>query len=205
MPGSLPLSLSLPRPAELLVRLTIAAMLVIWPARVFEHDIVARLLPLLQTAIPLLDSDIDVLDLTVGRIGSSDSARLRANLAHPVALSGGMLRPFAGWVEINLTLGGAVAYSVFELIVVLAWPAMTNRELAVRVLIAIPLALLLLIHVPLTLIAEIWNAIYQNFAADESSALLRLSRFIMGGGGFAVAATFAAIAIVMASERSNAR
>jgi len=72
-----------------------------------------------------------------------------------------------------------------------------------RVTLSPPLiAILLLIDVPFTVAAELWNGLYQDYAPHEICVLMVWSRFLMGGGGYMLAILFAGIAISAANRIS---
>ena len=117
-------------------------------------------------------------------------------------VAGQTLNPFgtagipAGYAQVDCTLGGVLEYSCVLLILALGWPARRARELAVRLVLCAPLLLLLvLLDVPSTVIAELWNSFEQDANVHLVSNWMIWSRFLMGGGGFALALAFAAAAL----------
>jgi hypothetical protein len=205
MPGSSVQTTAPPRPLELLARLLAAAALVLWLSHSFQRAFVKPLIPAFSTALRILNIDFTILGIDVSEDGPNETLRFRANLAHPIEIAGRRLSPF-GWgsipeggYQVNLTLGGILQYCALTLILVLAWPARHAREFAVRLLSVLPLmGILLLIDVPFTVLAELWNAIHAGVDPHGFQPLMIWSRFLMGGGGLMLALLAAALAIALA-------
>jgi Na+/proline symporter len=144
--------------------------------------------------------------MEVVRDGEVSSLRTRANLTQPVPLGERTAYPF-GWngspiggYQVMLTTGGILGYALLLLIAVLAWPTARSRELAMRLLLAMPLlAVLLFLGGPLTILAELWNSVRQTANPESFSPLMAVSRFLMGGGGYALALLAAAVVVRQAS------
>jgi len=79
---------------ELLLRLAAAGALVLGLSTVCALNVVDRLLPAFLSEITILDPDYRILSLDVDRAASPVTVRLRANLAHPLSVSGRTLYPF---------------------------------------------------------------------------------------------------------------
>jgi hypothetical protein len=196
-----------------MVRLAIASALVLWLSHTFERTFVQSMIPAFGAAILALDGNFTLLGIDISRDdGPNETLRIRANLAHPIKVAGRTLLPF-GWgpmpeggFQLTLALGGVLQYCALMLIVVLAWPAMRAWEFALRILIAAPLmAILLLIDVPFTVLAELWGAIHRNIDPQIFQPLMIWSRFLMGGGGLVLALLMAGIAIGLGARWSRMR
>jgi hypothetical protein len=195
----------LPRPPRLVARLAFVATALLWLTHSCASVIVKPMIPALQAAVAILDDDFRILGMDVSTDGGNKTLRVRADLAHAAVVSGQVLYPISpgaelrGWMEVHLALGGVLQYPLLLLIVVLAWPAKTSRELLARIGIALPLAaLLLLLAVPSTILAELWFPIHDDYDPGSFWPLLAWSRFLMGGGGQVLGLLMGITAIVLA-------
>jgi len=195
----------LPRPLELAARLLFATMLCGGLAYACRFQLATAAVPAIRAAIAAIATDFQVLGLEVSRDDSQESLRLRANLAHPVRIAGRTLYPFgwahgtSGWMEVRLTLGGMLSHALLLVIVAVAWPFRTFTEFVVRMTTAtVSAALLLVINACSTFHAELRNLIVDTHPDGTVSFALAWSRFLMGGGGFAIAIVLAAFAIALA-------
>ncbi|MEJ0039619.1 MAG: hypothetical protein WDO68_26845 [Gammaproteobacteria bacterium] len=183
----------------------IAAAMILVAAHFFERPVAQSLVPVFSSALERVGTQFKILEIGLHRDGrSNDVIRLRANLAHPIAVTNGTAQPFEGWYEISITLGSVFSYGLLCLILAIAWPFVGAKQLFFRLIIALPLTALLLVgNVCLTFLAELWNLIRQDFDPGAPSLLLRWSRFAMGGGGFAAAIVLSAIAILATTNDAN--
>ncbi len=200
----------LPRPLELIARIALVATVLLWLANHYADGIVKPLIPAFQQVVATLDDEFTVFDMNISNDEGKRTLRVRADLAHPVLIAGQWLEPMnsnpstAGWMQVNLTLGGILQYSILLLIPVLAWPTTGIREFGIRVGLAIPLiAVLLLIDVPLSILAELWFPIHNDHDPDAFWPLLAWSRFMMGGGGQVLALAMGIVAIGLARHFSS--
>jgi hypothetical protein len=199
-----------PNPVRYMARFIFVAIVVLGTSQYFEKTILEMLLPFIRSSITLIDDNFKILGIDIGQDGSNSVMRVRADLARALVFGAKVLQPMnwdqrtAGWMEVSLTLGGILQYALLVLIAVLGWPAATAREFAVRLLISLALiALLLFVQVPFTVLAELWFPIRNDFDPSSFSLVLTWSRFLMGGGGLAMAILAAAIAIVGARAIMN--
>ncbi|HTY93530.1 MAG TPA: hypothetical protein VMC02_06565 [Steroidobacteraceae bacterium] len=191
------------------MRLVIAGVIVLGMLYVAGRTLVGPLVPALAATVHVIDPDFTVLSASVGQHGAMQTVAFRADLAGPLELAGRTLYPLGwntaqpqGWFQIDLSLGGLLQYSALLLIIVLGWPARKAREFALRLALCLPLAaLLVFIAAPSTVIAELWKLLGDQFAPGEVSGWLVWSRFLMGGGGLAIAGILAAGVIVVAQRR----
>lgn len=207
MPGNVTPHAPLPRLPELLLRLLLAGALAFCLSAAYEKVLVGAMLPLFDRVITTLDSDFTILGSNIGTDRTNAAAIFRANLSHPLEIGGKTLYPFgygqmpAGAFQVAITLGGVLGYADLLLILVLAWPGAGVREYGLRIVIAAPLIVaLMLIDVPVTVLGELVNGV--TGAADQGRIppLLICSRLLMGGGGFAIAAFLAFVAISLAAR-----
>jgi hypothetical protein len=205
-PGTRPLRA---RPLWILARLLLASIVVMGGLQIWRQSLIEPMIPLLRGAVEFVAPDFQVDVVDIAHRGLNDTLRFRANLAAPIFFAGHTIYPF-GWgnrprggYQISLTLGGLLGYVALFLIIIIALPARGVRNHVFRLVLSPPLiAILLLIDAPFTVAAELWNALYQDYAPHEICALMVWSRFLMGGGGYVLAILFAGIAISAANRIS---
>ena len=208
----------LPSPLSIALRVIAACTLVLGAGHFIERRTVEALIPMYRATMSLLDTRFKMEDAAVVETGGNETLRFRANLARPITVDGHTLYPFgwnggpSGGIQVTNTVGGVLAYSALVLVVVLAWPAKRFKELGFRTLLIVPLlAVLLLIDIPITTPAAMWNSLGEFLPTDGTGAGIGpsagtvWSRFMMGGGGFVIALVMAIGAIVGARSLSAAR
>ncbi|MEJ0039690.1 MAG: hypothetical protein WDO68_27205 [Gammaproteobacteria bacterium] len=193
-------------PARVALRIAIVALAVLWAGQRFDRTLVEWMLPALRASTEFLAYDFKFVGIDVVHDGLGDTLRVQANLTRPIDIAGRTVYPLGwgsrtpGWTLLNFTLGGLLQYAALLLIVVIAWPARSAKELLLRAGITVPLlAFLLLIQIPPTILAELWFPIHADTDANAFWPLLAWSRFLMGGGGFAIALALAIAAIGIAA------
>ncbi len=193
---------ALPQPLKLAVRFIAVGAILLWLSHAYERVMVEPMLPVFGATLKLIGDDFTILGMDINHEGPNESLRVRADFSHSIYVAGRVLYPMAldpktaGWMQVNLTLGGVLQYSLLMLMIVLAWPAASVREFACRFGIAAPLIVfLLLIDVPFTILAELWFPVHEDFDSKSFWPLLNWSKFLMGGGGLALAILLAIVAI----------
>jgi hypothetical protein len=200
-----------PQPAELCVRLLVAAVIVLVALHVLQRTIVEPLIPILAGAVHLIDPHFLVLSAAVGQHESVQSLVVRADLAAPMEYAGRTLYPLqwnttqpAGWFQIELSLSGLLQYSGLLMILALAWPVHGLREFALRLALCLPvMAVLIIVEVPCTVVAELWSIVRDQFAPGQYSGWLVWSRFLMGGGGLLIGSTCAVLIVTVAGRATG--
>ena len=197
-------------PLRLATRCAIVAAAVLWGGQLIERPLAQWLAPAIRGVTAFFGDDFTFLDIEVVRDGERDSLRVRANLSHPLNVGGHVVYPYGwrsqpdGWSQVNLTLKGLFQYAAMLLIVVFAWPAAHALELLRRAALTVPLiVLLLLVQIPPTILAELWFPLHADFDAHSFWPLLAWSRFLMGGGGLAVALLLATVAIGVGKDSNR--
>jgi len=212
MVGSYTQTRALPRPLELAIRLLAASVLVLGTLHAFQRPIVEPMIPAFRAAVRLLATEFVIDSAEIVQEGPNETLRFQANLSMPLTFAGRTLYPF-GWsgvvpqggYQVALNLGSVLQYCALTLIAVVAWPASHFKEFSMRLALSTPLlSLLLLIHVPFTTVAELWGLLYDDYDPSGFCAWLVWSRFLMGGGGLALASLAGALAIAAAKHWASA-
>lgn len=199
-----------PSPLRLLGRVVLSTALVLGAAHVVERPAVRALIPVFRGVINLIDDNFVFNEIVITQDGASDVVRFRANLASPLTLDHRIVYPF-GWngtqeggFQVTYTVGGVLTYSALMLIIVLAWPANGVKEWSVRLLLcAACSSVLLLIDVPTTVLAELWNGLGNMLGSSHVGGWMIWSRFLMGGGGFVIAMVMAAACVLLGRRISD--
>jgi len=204
MSGSRSASGVLPHPRDLLPRLLVAAAVLLALIYWLQRPLVRALIPAVSPAVWLLDDEFILMSVDINTDTGEDRIRVRANLTRPITIEGKTLYPF-GWrgvpqggIQITLTVGSMLQYCGLMLLFVAAWPTTSGRrgEWPIRLGLCLPLlALLLLLQVPFTVIAELRGALRDQSQTGWRDGWMLWSRFLMDGGGLVIAIAFAAIAI----------
>jgi hypothetical protein len=197
---------ALPALRRLALRFTLVAGVLLVIAGAFAATIIEPLVPVLDDVVAAVSRDFTFLGTELDHGSGQPKIVFRANLSRVQLVGNRFVYPLGfgsqpqGWYQVTLTTGGVLQHALLLLIIVLAWPA-TARELLLRCLLAVPLAALLLWqHVAVTVLAELWFVVREEPAPGEFWPLLAWSRFLMGGGGLAIALALAILAIVLAQR-----
>lgn len=209
MPGSLTQAATRwPQPLEILARALLATVLILAVDQTLGDSLVRPLLPIFRTAVPLLDARFVLIDVRLTRVGVDEVVRFRGNLSRPLVIQDRIVSPF-GWsgmpqggFQTTYTVGGVLQYAAVLLICVLAWPASGLRELTCRLALGLGCAALLcVVVVPVTVVAEFRNGLENMVAPAPPGGALIASRYLMGGGGWVIALLAAVVCIDRARRR----
>jgi len=176
-------------------------------AKLYSNDVVALLLPVIAAEAQVLDDNVSIRDLILTRERSGDTVLMRANLVRPLHFKNWTVYPLgwkprpAGWYQVHLNAHGVLQSSLILLIVVLAWPQRTGKELTFRLLITAPLMVILFaLDTPLDMLANFQEAVIRGADPQAIRPLFEWARFLEGGGSAALALAFAAVAISLAAN-----
>jgi hypothetical protein len=192
---------ALPPLRSLALRFALVGLLVLGIGTRFADALIEPLLPALGRGVDALSADVTISEVSLDRKAAPPAAVFRTNLSRITLIGGNFIYPLGedggpdGWYQVTLTTGGILQHALFLLLIVLAWPAQPST-LAWRMVLALPLAgALLLQHVGVTVLAEIWFPVHDELAPDQIWPLLAWSRFLMGGGGLVLAMVLGALVI----------
>jgi hypothetical protein len=214
MPGSLTQAVApWPRPLDLAARALLSTVIVLVVVQALGRPLVRAMLPVISTVTPFLDPRFEITDVRLAQFGADEVVRVRGNLSRPLLIGDRIIDPFgwngapAGGLQITYTAGGVLEYGALLLILVLAWPARSASELAYRMALALPCAALLpMLIVPLTVVAEFRHGLDGLLGASPPEGSLIASRYLMGGGGWVIALTAAVFCVALARRsRASAR
>ena len=196
-------------PLRLGLRLVIASVLVLGIAHFAQGSVLQSLAPLIKSVVEAVQGEFRVVSLDAATKGHNQTLQLTAVLTQPIQIKGQWIYPEA-WLgaplaaqqvsgmQVDLTAGGTLSYSLLVLIVALAWPVATGLWLLRRMAWALVFSgLLLMVNAATTFPAELWALFHDAFAPHDTWLLLVWSRMLMGGVGLMLALGFGVLAVVL--------
>jgi hypothetical protein len=198
---------ALPPLPELLARLLVVSAIVVAPLLLWQESIVQPLLGIFSREVRLVAPEFTINSAEITRRQPSQVVRFRANLSVPLEYGEQTIYPF-GWngtpqggFEVSLSLSGLFDYPAMLLIVALAWPTHSAGELGLRLIFsAVAVSALVMMETPITVAAELCNSLRGHFNLQGRCGWMVVSRFLMGGGGFALALLLATVVIVASRQ-----
>ncbi|KAF0163894.1 MAG: hypothetical protein FD157_2573 [Rhodocyclaceae bacterium] len=191
-----------PKPPELALRLLLATLLVLALAQGIGREAAQAMLPLIGHTLSWLDDHYRTVALTLGTEGADSVVRLRVTLARPLLVGGHLILPDArGWGEVTTPVGKLLQPLLVLLGLLLAWPVRRRREWPLRLLLAAPIALaLVLLDTPFALWSHLWDLHAHVYEPGRFSPLLTWTRLLDGGGRLLLGMLGAAAIVALASR-----
>lgn len=152
-------------------------------AWLWGHALIEALLPLTRAPLLWLDGRFEILHLGVERNLQDTVIRLRVNATQMIVVGSQTAWPEAGqWLEVTTTLGAMLQPLVIAVGLAAAWPGKFATRL-LRIAIAMMLGMaFLLIDIPVTLHAYVWDMYIYAFDPSYFSPLLIWHEFMHAGG-----------------------
>jgi hypothetical protein len=149
--------------------------------------LVEALLPAVHAVLGWIDDRFGILALGVERNWQDTVVRLRVNLVAPFFMGGQMISEQAdGWLEVTTTTGAVLQPLVIAPAFAFALPGAWFARLAAFALAALLGFGFLLIDLPLTLHAYVWDIFIDNLEPDRFSPLMSWHAFLHAGGRLGV-------------------
>lgn len=147
------------------------------------RELIEALLPLVRESLLWLDDSFEILALGIDQNHQDTVIRLRVNATQLIIIGTQALWPRPGeWLEVTTTLGAMLQPSTIAVGLAVAWPGSLMLRL-VRGGLALVLAIgFLLIDLPVTLYAYVWDMYIYAFAPEQFSPLLVWHEFLHAGG-----------------------
>jgi hypothetical protein len=183
----------------LLPRLVLAftlALAVVWLA---GRPLVEALLPITRHLLDWIDDRFTILHLGIDHTVQDTVIRLRVNLVRPLVVGSHLSLPSPkGWLEVTTTVGAMLQPLAIALGIAGAWPDSWRQRLRALAL-AFGLSLtFMVIDIPLTLHAYVWDMFVFHYDPQRISPLMAVHGFLHGGGRLALGMLFGALAILAA-------
>lgn len=155
----------------------------LWGVPLIEH-----LLPVVQTLLGWIDDRFGIQFLGVERNWQDTVVRLRANVIAPFVMGGQVIAPQTdGWLEVTTTTGAMLQPLVIAPAIAFALPGSLPARLAAFGLAVLFSLGFLVLDLPLTLHAYVWDLFIDNLEPDRFSPLMVWHAFLHGGGRLGVA------------------
>lgn len=185
----------------LVLRVLLAAVLVLAAAHAGSREAARLLLPLLRDALALVASDFSIQRFELMQERANTTIGALAVQERTLFLGGQAIVPDGQQIVVASTTVGTVLQPLLVLaVLVLAWPARLF-EFAVRLGLATAAGVaVLLLDTPFSLAAWLWDAQIRMYEPGRSSPLLWWNVFLNGGGRLALGLVAAAVAITLAQR-----
>lgn len=196
----------LPEPQGVILGLFVGFSLAIGLAWLGGRHLVEALLPVVQMMIGWLDDRFSILFLGIDHTAQDTVIRLRVNLVRMVVVGSHVTEPHPkGWLEVSTTVGAMLQPLTIGLGLALAWPDKAMVRLYRAVAVFFIAVFFMLIDIPLTLHAYVWDMFLERFDPDHFSPLMVVHRFLHGGGRLGVGVLIAVAATMVVAFRRNCR
>ena len=183
------------------IRLVILAAILLTLDRVYGPVIVSPMLPALTWMIESVDDRLRVEDAFIVDRATDTIIQLKVTPIHMLFLGDRMLLPNAKvHFDPSTLLGSVLQPVILLLVIVLAWP--TNRLLIylARLLVAAPMAaVLLIVNVPLGFVG-VMQDFREYLPAAPITPLVYWNDFLQAGGPLALAITAGVLVVAMADR-----
>lgn len=150
--------------------------------------LIERLLPVTHALLGVLDNRFDILFLGVERNWQDTVVRLRVDVARAFFFGGQIVAARSGWLEVTTTAGAVLQPLVIAPALAFALPADRLPVHMLALFLATGFAFaFLLIDLPLTLHAYVWDMFIDNLDPNRFSPLMIWHTFLHGGGRLGLA------------------
>jgi hypothetical protein len=156
---------------------------------------VGLLLPLYRWEISLISPDYRIQSLTIQEHRGEAVVALNIKLMHYTFVAGHLINPGTG-ISSSTLLGHSLQHVMLLLSLVVAWPAVSLFQHALRLCLAVPILLVVeMLDVPLVLLGSIEDLILVNVASSSATFLVSWMNFLNGGGRLALSIVAALVVI----------
>jgi hypothetical protein len=156
-------------------------------AWLWGRPLVESLLPAAHAMLGWIDDRFGILALDVERNWQDTVVRLRVNVIAPFFMGGQIISEQPdGWLEVTTTTGAVLQPLVIAPAVAFALPGAWFARLAAFALAALLAFGFLLLDLPLTLHAYVWDIFIDNLEPERFSPLMSWHEFLHAGGRLGV-------------------
>lgn len=172
-----------PKPGRFALALAVAFTLSLIAVWALGQALVEAMLSLTHALLGVIDDRFEILFLGIDQDRQDTVVRLRVNLTTFLVLGGQVVTPHPqGWLEVTTTVGAMLQPLVIAPAIAVALAGRPSARL-LSLLIAILLALgFLVIDLPLTLYAYVWDMLIDSMDPNGFSLLLAWHEFLHTGG-----------------------
>lgn len=186
-------------PARLLLRILLASAVILPVILHFEQSIMQALIPLLKWEITRLDDSFNILFFGISETNGASNIELNVVFDHDIVVNNASQAIASNFFGSAGLLTQNVLHPLMIIgIAILAWPASTWRVYAIRLGVALPLVILvMMLDSPFQLLASILTTFSKQIDSPwvNPSSMIYWSDFLNGGGLFALSLVCSFIAI----------
>lgn len=175
-----------PSPAGFALALVAGFSVTLASAWLWGTPLVEALLPAAHAVLGWIDDRFGILVLGVERNWQDTVVRLRVEVVAPFVIGGQLITAHGGWLEVTTTTGAVLQPLVIAPAVAFALPGAWFARLAAFALAALLAFGFLLLDLPLTLHAYVWDMFVDNLEPDRFSPLMIWHEFLHAGGRLGV-------------------
>lgn len=185
-----------PEPNGLALRLLIAFALVFALLWLGGRLLVEAVLPIAHGVLGWIDDRFAVLFLGLDHTDQDTVIRLRVNLIRMIIVGQHVVEPHPkGWLEVTTTTGAILQPLIIALGLSGAWPGRLRTRLLRLALAALFGTLFMLIDIPLTLYAYVWDMFLEHYDPRHISPLMIVHQFFHVGGRLGIGVLLAVLAV----------
>ena len=176
-----------PSPGRFALGIIVAFTLTLVAVWAGGRALIEAMLPITRVLLGWLDDRFDILFLGVEHNWQDTVIRLRMSLTSLLVMGGQVITPHSkGWIEASTPIGDLLQPLVIATGFAAAWPGNLTTRLQ-RLGIALSLSLLfLIIDIPLTLHAVVWDMLTYQLGSEGFSPLLVWWQLMQAGGRLGV-------------------
>lgn len=175
-------------PGRFALALSLGFALTLVAAWLWGVALIEALLPLTHELLGVIDDRFGILFLGVEHNGQDTVVRLRVNLLQIFVMGGQVISESpSGWLEVTTTTGAMLQPLVIAPAIAFALPGMSINRLVAFGLAAVFALGFLVLDLPLTLHAYVWDLFVDNLEPDRFSPLMLWHEFLHAGGRLGVA------------------
>lgn len=150
--------------------------------------LIEAVLPVTHVLLGWIDDRFGILFLGVEHNWQDTVIRLRVNILQLFVMGGQVIEAHPkGWLEVTTTTGAMLQPLVIAPALALALPAGVHARALAFALAAVFAAAFLIVDLPLTLHAYVWDMFVDNLEPDRFSPLMAWHEFMHAGGRLGVA------------------
>ena len=177
-----------PSPARFALALVFGLAITLTAAWIWGEWLVETILPVSRALLGWIDDRFGILFLSVDHDLQDTVIRLRVNILEIFVMGGQVISESpTGWLEVTTTTGAMLQPMVIAPAIAFGLPAaILTRILAFALAVLLAFGFLL-IDVPVTLHAYVWDMFIDNLEPDRFSPLMIWHEFLHAGGRLGIA------------------
>ncbi|OYW62885.1 MAG: hypothetical protein B7Z32_13815 [Hydrogenophilales bacterium 12-64-13] len=177
-----------PSPGRFALALVFGLAVTLAVASAWGEALIETVLPVSRTLLGWIDDRFGILFLGVEHNWQDTVVRLRVNILQLFVMGGKVIGESPkGWLEVTTTTGAMLQPLVIGPAIAFALPGALHTRIAAFALAALLAFGFLLVDLPVTLHAYVWDMFIDNLDPDRFSPLMVWHEFLHAGGRLGVA------------------